>query len=141
MKSISIIYLDNLIMGFIILSIALISSPLYINLFNSNFAPFVSMGITCILISILCGINNILLGTILQQETPNSMMGMVSSVLNTLLVAATPLRQMVFGVLLDKIPVYICVAIVSAIIIVSSIIFKNLTSSSSKKFKTITLCK
>ncbi|HAR86141.1 MAG TPA: MFS transporter [Clostridium sp.] len=135
MKVINILYLDNLIMGFIILSIALISSPLYINLFNSNFAPFVSMGITCLLISILCGINNILLGTILQQETPNFMMGRVSSVLGTLLVIATPLGQMVFGVLLDKIPVYICVAIVSTIIIASSIMFKNLTSSPSKKLE------
>ena len=135
MKVINILYLDNLIMGFIILSIALISSPLYINLFSSNFAPFVSMGITCLLISILCGINNILLGTILQQETPNFMMGRVSSVLGTLLIAATPLGQMVFGVLLDKIPVYVCVAIVSTIIIVSSVIFKVLTSSPSQKLE------
>jgi len=44
---------------------------------------------------------------------------------------------MVFGVLLDIILVYICVAIVSTIIIVSSVIFKILTSSSSKKFKII----
>jgi len=136
MKVINILYLDNLIMGFIILSIALISSPLYINLFSSNFAPFVSMAITCLLISILCGINNILLGTILQQETPNSMLGRVSSVLNTLLLAATPLGQMVFGVLLDKIPVYICVVIVSAIMIVSSVAFKVLTRSSSQQLET-----
>ena len=88
-----------------------------------------------VLLDLLNGINNILLGMILQQETSNFMMGRVSSVLGTLPVADTPLGQMVFGILLDKIPVYICVAIVSTIVIVLSIIFKILTSSSSKKLE------
>jgi len=95
------------------------------------------MAITCLLISILCGINSILLGAILQQETPNFMIGRVSSVLGTILIMATPLGQMVFGVLLDKIPVYICVAIVSVIIIVSSVSFKILTLSPSQKLETV----
>ena len=128
-----ILYLNNLIMGFIILLIVLVSSPLYLNLFSSNFPPFISMIIACVLISIICGVNNILLGTILQQETPNSMMGRVSSVLNTMLLASTPLGQMVFGVLLDKISAYICVAIVSIIIILSSIMFKVLVISPSQQ--------
>lgn len=137
LKAINIIYLDSLIISFIILSIALISSPLYINLFSSNFAPFVSMAMTCLLIAILCGINNILLGTILQQETPNSMLGRVSSVLNTLLLASTPLGQMIFGVLLDKIPVYICVSIIGTIMILASIMFKILTKLSSQQLEIV----
>ena len=130
LKITSILYWDNFIIGLTILVIAFISSPLYINQFSNNVGPYISMTVTYSFIALLSGINSILLGTILQQETPSLMIGRVSSVLNTLLVIATPLGQMVFGVLLDKAPVYICVSIISAIVIVSSIIFKILNKSS-----------
>lgn len=68
---------------------------------------------------------NLALNVIMQKETPLDYLGRVNSVLNTSLMAAIPIGQMVFGILFDKLPSYICVIISAVITFITINIFRS----------------
>lgn len=117
------------IVGIITGIAAVVVSPLYINLFNNSFGPYVTLLLLVILMSALISIINIFIGTIFQKEVPIDMMGRVGAVMGTLSMAMTPVGQVTFGFLFDISPAYIVVGICGLILLFSSLVYKWLTHS------------
>lgn len=116
----------NLIMsGIFILLLAIIPSPFYLNMFKGNTVPYISMIVVFFIIVLITTILNIGLGAFFQQQVPISMMGRISTLMNTMCMAAMPLARMIFGVLFDKIPAYTCIAICGAALVISMLLLKN----------------
>lgn len=127
------IFLDILLTSIFMGILAVIPSPFYLNLFNNNTVPYISIIIIIFIIGLVITIGNISLGTVCQQETPLPMLGRVNTLINTICMAAIPLGMAVFGVLFDKIPAYMCVAISSIAIFISLMFFKNGLLNSGKE--------
>ncbi|MDI6619635.1 MAG: MFS transporter [Clostridiales bacterium] len=81
------------------------------------------------LVQVVTGVGNIALTTMLQREIPLHLMGRVNSVFEIGVMLAMPLGQIVFGVLFDKIPSWLCL-IISSLILLTTILSlrKNLIS-------------
>jgi MFS-type transporter involved in bile tolerance (Atg22 family) len=71
----------------------------------------------------------------MQMLVPNELLGRVFSVKNTIGLAAVPLGQMLFGLLLDITYSHIVVMIFTAIIILSAIIYIVLFKKARKNGK------
>ncbi|NFV14542.1 MFS transporter [Clostridium sporogenes] len=94
---------------FFILSIT--NSNVYINLFKSNFIPYINLIIISFLLSLVSSTGNLVLTTIYQKETPIDLLGRVNSVFNMVGTSAVPLGQIAFGLLFDNFSVSICLFI------------------------------
>lgn len=81
--------------------IAIISTSAFINLFETNFIPYISMIIVAFIISALISIANIILVSSIQQNVSLDIIGRVNSVMSTGSIAAVPLGQMILGFLFD----------------------------------------
>lgn len=118
---------NTIIVGGVIAIVAVIVSPLYTSLFKSSFVPYITLALLSIVIVVLMTAINIFIGTMFQNEVPIDMMGRVGSVMNTVCMAAMPIGQMLFGVLLDTVPVYLVVFAASLVLAFSSFVYRKLT--------------
>lgn len=119
------LFLSVFFSSILISMIALISSSSYLNLFNSNTIPYISIIIVGFMIVLIVSVANIALGTMIQKEIPISMMGRVGAIMSAGCMAAIPLGQMIFGLLFDKIEAWKCVSIGAAILFITILIFKK----------------
>jgi len=119
------LFFDIFFVSFLIAIMSIIPSSKFLGLFSGNIIPFVSLIVITFTICVIIGVGNISIGTMIQSEVPIHMMGRVSTVMNTGLLAASPIGQMVFGVLYDKIDTWICVFIVFVILFVAIMLFRN----------------
>lgn len=122
-----VIYVNTAIIGIVIGIVSVAVSPLYMNLFNSKFIPYITLALLSLVMVILVASVNIFIGTIFQKEVPTDMMGRVGAVMNTLCMAATPVGQMAFGTLFDIQPAYIVVFPAALILLFSSFVYRRLT--------------
>lgn len=77
---------------------------------------FVLIGMILVIISILCGV-------FIQRTVPNELLGRVSSILSTLVMAAIPLGMIIGGLLSDLLPMIIVLAIVFIMYFISDSFF------------------
>ncbi|MGH4124734.1 MAG: MFS transporter [Clostridium sp.] len=127
-----IFFLDIFITSILSAIMAVIPSSFYLNLFNSNLIPYISLIIITFMIGLIISIGNIALSTMFQQEVPLEIMGRVGTVMSSLSMAAMPLGLMLFGFLFDKIDAWICVAITSLIFFLVGIISKKILCGDDK---------
>lgn len=119
------IFINFLICSVIIGIMAIIPSPLFSNLVNSNLAAYISFTIICFLLGIIITSTNIALSSMFQKIVSLSMMGIVGTVMNTCCIAAMPLGLALFGVLYDSISAWLCVLISAIILMVTILIFRK----------------
>lgn len=132
-----ILFLDILLCGIFTLLLAVIPSPGYLNMFSSNTVPYISMIIVAFTIGLVTTVGNIALGTVFQKEVPISMLGRVGTLMSTMCMAAIPLSRMIFGVLFDKIPAYMCMGICGVALILAICLLKNGLYQAQKSHGTI----
>ena len=125
MKNGRIIYIALVATALVFTAAAVIPHPAFLRRFNSNFGPFVCLIAACFVISMFVSIANIALSILFQEVVPLLVMGRVSSVMNMLCLVGTPLGQMIFGVLLDKISVSICIFIPGLMMILTLLCLKK----------------
>lgn len=100
--------------------LALVTSNLFIGLYQTNIVPFVAIIVISFLIGLVVTLANIAIGTLFDTIVPRQFMGRTATVLNLGMTVAMPLGQMVFGITLDILPAsYIIVS--TAVIILLSI--------------------
>lgn len=119
------LYWSFLLEGIVIAVMAIVPTPFFRGLFSTSIVPYLSSLVLLFAIGLLISIANVAFGIIIQTEVPLSLMGRVDTVATSCCMAAMPLGQMLFGVLFDKIPAWICYAITAAIFIFGVILFKN----------------
>ncbi|WP_032121371.1 MFS transporter [Clostridium amazonitimonense] len=111
--------------GFLIMLVAIVPFKPFLNLFNSNFVPYIALIVVNFFMILLMSVVNISLSIMFQQTVPLNLMGRVNTVMSAGCMATMPLGQLVFGVMYDKISTSLCVVISASIIIVSLLAFKN----------------
>lgn len=96
-----------------------------LNLYGSNTIPYILMILLSFFMSFCVGIANIFIGVYVQAVVPLDYLGRVTTVLSTVCMAASPLSNMVFGILFDSIEISI-IFILSAILqIIPLLIYKK----------------
>lgn len=111
--------------GSLIGILSIVPSNLYLNLFNSNLVPYISIIVITCLIALIVTIGNITMNTMFQEQVPLNFMGRVSSVMSAVCMAAMPLGQMIFGYMYGKLSASICILISSVILIITILLFKK----------------
>lgn len=127
-----VISINTAIAGILIIIVSIIISPLYTNLFNSNFIPYITLTLLSLVIIILMTSINIFVGTIFQNEVPTDMMGRVGAVMNTSCMAIIPIGQIVFGTSLDSEPAYLVIFPAALILFLGSFVYRKLTHDKEK---------
>lgn len=122
-----VISISTAIIGILTIIVAIIVSPLYTNLFNSRFIPYITLTLVSLIIIVLATSMNIFAGTMFQKEVPIDMMGRVGAVMNTLCMAIMPIGQIVFGTSLDSYPAYLVVFPAALILFLASFVYTKLT--------------
>jgi hypothetical protein len=120
-----IIFFDIFISSLLISIMAIVPSPFYMNLFSTTFIPYVSITVLFFLIFMIITTTNIALSTMFQKMVPLSMLGRVSTVMNTGCMAIAPLGLVLFGILFDTISAWICILISALILFITILIFKK----------------
>lgn len=114
-----------LVDGCMLALIALISTNSFINIFENNLFPYICILIVAFLLALTTSTGSIAVNTTFQKAVPISMMGRVTSVMLAITTAATPLGQMVFGVLFDRVSPWICIMIASLSLIICILSFRK----------------
>lgn len=120
-----ILFLDIFIVSILMSILAVISTKGYMSLFTNNFIPYVSLIIIEFSITLISSIGNLALGTIVQKETPLSYMGRISAVFSTVLMAAAPIGQMIFGIMFDSLSSFLCIIISAIILFITINLFRK----------------
>lgn len=81
--------------------LAVVTTTWYRGMFTGNLMPYISLVAVGFLTMLITSIGNISIITLFQSEVELSLMGRVNTVMSTVLMAATPLGQMLCGYLLD----------------------------------------
>jgi len=87
--------------GALIVVIAFIASDFYIQQFAFNTVPFITMVAVALMITSIAVVTNIGVSSLMQREVPLEMLGRVSSLKETLSMAAVPMGQLFFGMVFD----------------------------------------
>jgi len=119
------LFLNFFICSILIGIMAIIPSPLFLGLFNSNLIPYISITIICFFITLFITIANIALNSMFQKVVPLPMMGRVGTVMGTCCTCIMPLGLIFFGVLFDTISAWICVLICFFILLSAILIFRK----------------
>lgn len=116
-----------LINSLLVAAMSIIPTSFFLNMFEGQLVPIITMTIISFTSTLLIGITNIALTIQFQNIIPLSMMGRVGSVMGTVCVAAVPIGQMVFGFMFDKIEAWLCIFIGASILFITILLFaKNL---------------
>lgn len=122
-----------MICGFMTGIIAIIVSPFFLNTFNSNLVPYISLMAVIFMVIGVVVIVSISLQTMFQREVPREMLGRAGSVLSTISMASIPLGQIIFGRLFDITIPILPPIIVCALLVTTGIICKNPMASFRRK--------
>lgn len=133
-----IMFIGVFISSIIVFLISICATNLMVNIFSSKLILFGIITILCIVFITMISAVNMALAISIQKQVPIAYLGRVSTVMNSLLMAASPLGTMFFGVLYDKIPAYMAVLVCSIIMFTSIMILrKSLYAGDEKIVKNI----
>lgn len=125
-----ILFWDILATSLLIAIMAIIPLKSYLNLFDSNLVPLISITVIFSLVSAIITTANIALSVMFQKIVPITMMGRVGTVMNTGCMAMAPLGLLFFGILFDNISSWICILMCSLILFVTILSFRKALLSS-----------
>ncbi len=120
-----ILFLDIFSVSILYFLLSFTISPIYLQGFSYILKPYISLMIIIFFVGLITSIGNIALTTMLQIVIPLKLMGRIIATISTCLMIVTPLGQMIFGILLDKIPGWINIIICASINFVVILFFKN----------------
>jgi MFS family permease len=125
-------YLALITIGLLVCLIAANSSSYYLNIFNSNLIPYITLALLGLLVACTATVVNIGLSTMQQKIIPLDIMGRVSSVQGTVCMCAIPIGQIVFGMMFDRTASYIPLLISGIILVTTGLIFNYSTNRGEK---------
>ncbi|WP_350343166.1 MFS transporter [Proteinivorax tanatarense] len=122
-KLTKVIYMALIIMGTLVCLIGFSSLPAYLNLFNNNLIPYLTIVVLALIIGSAAVITNVGMATLMQKEVPSDMLGRVSSVKETASLCATPFGQIIFAGMYDTIGTFIPIMISGTVMVISAVLF------------------
>lgn len=116
-------YRTLLLVALLLGSFALLSSDLVLKSLGANsLVAFWLIAVNSALVALIVTIGNIALGSMIQQNVPNSHMGRVDTLMGSVTTAAVPLGQMTFGYLFGAIAPWMSIAL-AAIAIAACVLY------------------
>jgi MFS family permease len=119
------IFMSMFSIAWIVGIISFTITGLFLNLFNGNLVPYVIFMSLVFMMGVIALIVNIGIDTMFEKEVPLEMLGRVGTLIGTIATLATPLGQMLFGILFDKLPTWLCVFIVFIMVLVTILKFRR----------------
>jgi len=120
------------LVGAMMVGLSVYMSPIFSGIYHSQMGVMLGTGgfifVTCLLIAVI----NVCISTLFQQIVPLEVMGRVGGVFSTLIMASSPVGQMLFGALLDRIDPYVGFAFAGICALIGVTVFKRLTSTKTK---------
>ncbi len=113
------------IVSFIVLSVAIVPSTIFLSLFNGILIPFIFLMVLSFGLGVTISIVNISIMTLFSEVVPLHAMGRTSTVLNLLVTIAIPIGQILFGFLYDTIFTSYVIIISGMIMLFAIIIFRK----------------
>lgn len=113
------------IVSFIVLSVAIVPSTIFLSLFNGILFPFIFLMVLSFGLGVTISIVNISIMTLFSEVVPLHAMGRTSTVLNLLVTIAIPIGQILFGFLYDTIFTSYVIIISGMIMLFAIIIFRK----------------
>lgn len=114
-----------LISSILFIHVAISISNIYLNLFDDNFIPFVTLFVLFFFISVMNLIANMAIYSIEQETIPLSIFGRVESVIYNTAFELVPLGQIIFGILLDKFEAWISISGIGIFTVVCTLLIKK----------------
>lgn len=114
--------------GFIMIFMAISTTNSYLNLFSTNFMPYISFTGLCFVFVLTISVVNIAITTLEQEIIPLSKFGRVTSIASTISMAAIPVGQIIFSAMFEYFPAYIPL-VVSSVIIIGTAIYVVISSA------------
>lgn len=114
-----IIFIDISIVSLLLIILSILNNKMVLNLFNSSLIPYLNLIVIAFLLNLISSTGNLALTTIIQKETPISLLGRVGSVFSTILLIAMPLGQMFFGIIFNKYSISIGFFLAGILILIS----------------------
>ncbi len=116
-----------IIIALLVTSLALSTTPLFLNIGSNNLVPYFYIMIIVFICVLIVGVSNIIVITLFQKIVPLEYMSRVSTVLGLMVTIAIPVRQMIFGFLYDSINTSLVIVINGGIILFGVLYhYKNL---------------
>lgn len=119
-----ILLIDFVSQPIVIVFTAILSSQLFLNLTHSYMIPLILIGLVEFVLILILTVGNILIGTTLQKMIPNELMGRVNTVISTFAIGAIPIGQGLYGLMLDKLPVWVPLMFSVVILTITVIIIR-----------------
>lgn len=113
------------IVSFIVLTVAIVPSTIFLSLFNGILIPFIFLMVLSFGLGVTISIVNISIMTLFSEVVPLHAMGRTSTVLNLLVTIAIPIGQILFGFLYDTIFTSYVIIISGMIMLFAIIIFRK----------------
>lgn len=113
------IVIDIVIVAIGIGVMAIIPADFFLNLFDKNIVPYISLITILCIIGIITAAANIVLNTLFQKEIPIEMLGRVGTTMTTISMGGIPLGQMVVGFLIGKIDLSLIIFIVAVVLLLT----------------------
>lgn len=127
------------ISSIIVFGISICATGTVVSSFSNKLVLFGIITVLCILFITMISAVNMALAISIQKQVPIEYLGRVSTVMNSLLMATSPLGTMFFGMLYDRIPAYIAVLICGSIMLVSIVLLrKSLYIGDKESIKNVT---
>lgn len=134
------LYMCFLGCGIIFIPMAGAIYPTFLSAGDVPFLEYIVFSLCAMLIMFVITLVNIFFTTLLQQQTPNALLGKVMAILLTISTCAVPIGQIVMGTLMDQFTdrLYILVLAIGFITIMISIIMKKLLVFRAKREEPLT---
>lgn len=108
--------------GIILIAFALEALPFIMDILNYKIVIMIIFALSMLIASLVSAVINVSLNSMLQQVTPNNILGRVSSIAITLLMVAVPFGQMIYGIAFDNVNISIVYLISAALLFLLGII-------------------
>lgn len=111
------LYLWFVVTGVLFIPMAVSIYPAILNQEGKGFIQYVVFSLCTMMIMFVITIINIFIMTMLQQQTPNILLGKVVAILTAVSTCAVPIGQIIFGSLIDRFAINIYILVLSVAII------------------------
>lgn len=106
-------------------SIGILVIPSVLNQFSSSLIPLIILCVITFVISLMTSMINVLIGTLFDQMVPLEFMGRTATTMQLGVLIAMPVGQVLMGVGIDYLPIYVMTFIVTAIVAAVVIRFRK----------------
>ena len=117
-----------MLLDLFIIALCLSILGIILNIYSSDFPliSYISLIIVGFITVLISSVTSIALTTTIQNTTNKELLGRINSLFSTVLMSITPIGQILFGLLFNYLPDYLCILIASSILLIMTILILSI---------------